>query len=57
MFRNGRKVQRTLYVQAGPIPDDSDPLVGVMDTPELAALVVQAVNDYLAAHPDEEIPV
>jgi hypothetical protein len=35
-WRVGRKVGRTIY--------EGDTLVGVMDTPELAALVVEAVN-------------
>jgi len=36
-WRVGRSVGRTLY-------NDDEILIGVMDTPELAALVVQAVN-------------
>lgn len=43
-WRVGRKVGRTIYQQTGPEPDDTDPLIGVMDTPELAALAVEAVN-------------
>ena len=35
-WRVGRKVGRTIY--------DGDTLIGVMDTPELAAVVVEAVN-------------
>jgi len=45
-WRTGRKVGRTIYVQIGDEPSDGDPLIGVMDTPELAALVVEAVNAY-----------
>ena len=37
-WRVGRKVGRTLY--------DGDTLIGVMDTPELAERVVEAVNVY-----------
>ncbi len=37
-WRVGRKVGRTLY-------DAEDNLIGVMDTQELAALVVEAVNN------------
>jgi hypothetical protein len=44
MWRVGRKVGRTIYYQTGTEPSDDDELVGVMDTPQLAALVVQAVN-------------
>jgi hypothetical protein len=43
-WRNGRHVGRTLYAMAGPEPSDSDPLIGVMDTPELAARVVSDHN-------------
>jgi hypothetical protein len=45
-WRTGRKVGRTLYVQLGEAPADRDPLIGVMDTPELAAMAVRAVNAY-----------
>lgn len=43
-IRQGRKVGRTLYEQAGPEPSDQDELIGVMDTVLLAAMVVAAVN-------------
>ena len=43
-MRVGRKVGRTIYEQYGPEPTDDDPLIGVMDTPELAAEVVKSVN-------------
>lgn len=36
-WRVGRKVGRTIY-------DADDVLIGLMDTPELAALVVASVN-------------
>jgi hypothetical protein len=39
-WRVGRKVGRTVYVQLGPEPSDDDPLIGMMDTRELAAQVV-----------------
>lgn len=45
ILRTGRKVGRTIYHQLGDAPADTDPLVGVMDTPELAERVVAAVND------------
>lgn len=32
---------RTLYVQQGDHPDEMDLMIGVMDTPELAEMVVQ----------------
>jgi hypothetical protein len=47
-WRVGRKVPRNLYLQLGAEPADSDPDVGRMDTPELAALAVTAVNEHLA---------
>jgi hypothetical protein len=43
-WRTGRKVGRTIYAQLGPEPADGDPLIGVMDTPELAAAAVAAHN-------------
>lgn len=46
-WRTGRRVGRTIYRQHGPVPGDNDLLIGVMDTPELAALVVRAVNGIL----------
>lgn len=44
-LRVGRKVGRTIYEQPGPEPSDSDPLIGVMDTPYLARLVVLRWNE------------
>lgn len=46
-WRTGRKVGRTIYAQYGPEPADSDPLIGVMDTPELADEAVTCHNDTL----------
>lgn len=43
-LRTGRKVSRTLYEQLGPEPSDADPVVGLVDTPELAAEIAAAVN-------------
>lgn len=42
----GRTVGRTIYQGDGP-----DDLIGIMDTRELAALVVAAVNAYRATPP------
>lgn len=47
-WRVGRKVGRTIYLQIGDSPDDTDQLIGVMDTRGLAALAV-AAPDLLAA--------
>lgn len=44
--RQGRKVSRMLYEQVGDEPADDDPIIGLVDTPELAALIVAAVNAY-----------
>lgn len=46
-LRTGRKVGLHLYEQTGPEPADTDPPVGTVFTPELAATIVAAVN---AAH-------
>jgi hypothetical protein len=43
-----------LYRQLGSEPADDDPIVGLVDTPELAALIVAAVN---ARHASPSVPV
>lgn len=43
-WRVGRSVGRTLYIQIGEEGSKSDILIGMMDTPELAQNVVDAVN-------------
>ena len=43
-WRTGRKVGRTIYAQSGPEASDEDVLIGMMDTPELAAAAVAAHN-------------
>lgn len=43
-WRTGRKVGRTIYAQPGIEPADTDPLIGVMDTPELAWAAVEGHN-------------
>ena len=47
LWRTGRKVGRTIYARRGAAPSDDDPLIGVMDTPELAAEAVRAHNSAL----------
>lgn len=47
-WRTGRKVGRTIYVCDDGIADDSDPIIGMMDTPELAEAAVSAHNRDLA---------
>lgn len=43
-WRTGRKVGRTVYAQLGPETSDDDPLIGLMDTPELARAACEAHN-------------
>lgn len=47
-WRTGRKVGRTIYAQQGTEPSDDDPLIGVMDTPEIAAEAVLCHNILLS---------
>lgn len=49
VWRVGRSVKRTIYRQVGEDPSKDDVLLGLMDTPELAALAVAAVNAYTEA--------
>ncbi len=44
VLRTGRKLGRTIYLQTGPEPADTDPVIGMLDTREYAAGVVAAVN-------------
>lgn len=46
-WRVGRKVGRTIYAVVNLADPDRDPLIGVMDTPELAADAVYAHNHQL----------
>lgn len=46
-WRTGRSVGRTIYAMRGGIPSDTDPLIGVMDTPQLARAAVEAHNKLL----------
>lgn len=48
-WRTGRKVGRTIYAQPGPDPSDDDVLIGILDTPRLAAEAVTAHNAARAA--------
>jgi hypothetical protein len=51
-WRAGGSVGRTIYAQLGADPDpDRDPLLGLMDTPELAQAVVAAHNAALRSDP------
>lgn len=44
IMRQGRRVGRTLYWQQGEEPSDSDPVIGLVDYPQIAAAVVRAFN-------------
>lgn len=46
-LRQGRKQAHNLYVQLHDHPADEDVLVGQLDSPELAAFLVEAVCWYL----------
>jgi hypothetical protein len=48
-WRQGRHVGRHLYAQLGPEPSDDDPVIGALDTAELAAEACEAHNERLAA--------
>ena len=43
-WRTGRRMGRTIHAQHGAKPSESDPLIGIMDTPGLAAEAVRAHN-------------
>jgi hypothetical protein len=45
LLRVGRHLGRTIYEQVGDVPSDDDRFIGIMDTPQMAQLVVAAVND------------
>lgn len=45
-MRLGRKLRRTLYVQTGEGDFARDTVIGIVDTPELAAEIMKAVNTY-----------
>jgi hypothetical protein len=47
-WRIGSKVGRTIHAQLGELPSDDDPLIGVMDTPQLAEEIVNSHNAALA---------
>lgn len=46
-LRQGRSIGRTLYVQRGREATNVDLCVGIVDSPRLAALIVEAVNAHL----------
>ena len=54
MWRTGRTLGRTLYIQTGEQPSKNDQCVGMLDTPELAEQVVAAVNKSLNIRKDSD---
>lgn len=50
-WRTGRRVGRTVYAQFSTDPNDTDILIGVMDSPELADETVASHNAALAVRP------
>ena len=55
-WRVGRKLGRTIYVQVGDAPSDDDVLIGVMDSPALAATAVTCVNVARGPDPRSGLP-
>lgn len=51
-LRQGRRVSKTIYVQQGEQPADSDPLVGYIEDGQLAGQIVRVFN---AAQAGQEI--
>jgi len=51
-WRVGGKSDRTIQAQLGPTPDDTDPLIGLMDSRALAEATVRDHNLALAVGPD-----
>jgi hypothetical protein len=47
LWRTGRTVGRTIYAMRSDVPSDTDPLIGLMDTPATASEAVSAHNALL----------
>jgi hypothetical protein len=52
-WRVGRSLGQTLYIQVGDDPSKSDIFMGIMETRDLAEMIVQAVNEYLERQEEE----
>lgn len=52
-WRVGRSLGRTIYIQKGDEASKSDTFVGLVETRELAKLIVDVLNDYSVEPPDE----
>jgi len=44
VYRTGRHLGRTIYQVVGDGPSEHDELIGIMDTPAVGAMVVEALN-------------
>ena len=55
-WRTGTSVGRTIYIQAADTPSKQDQLIGLMDTPVMADLVVVAVNHWIATQGPQGTP-
>lgn len=44
VFRVGRKLGRTIYMQRGEEPSDADMFLGIMDSRAMAATIVHVLN-------------
>lgn len=44
VFRVGRKLGRTIYMQRGDEPSDADMFLGIMDSRAMAATIVHVLN-------------
>jgi hypothetical protein len=52
MWRVGRHTGRTLWARSGEAPTDDDVLIGTMDSPTVAAHVVEVHNAWLEGRAD-----
>lgn len=43
-FRTGRRCLRTIYAQYGEVASDTDQIVGLVDSAELASFLARAAN-------------
>lgn len=56
-YRVGRSLGRTLYRQLGPAPSKDDVFLGIMETRELADLVVRLLNDDERVQAVQDVPL
>lgn len=46
-WRTGKEAGRTIYAQIGPFPHEDDPIIGMMDSRDLASAAVYGHNLHL----------